>query len=410
MTKISIICNRISLRKGDKFPVQLRVTNERQRQYFTLGMAGQNFKGDDKTFDDKTGRFTNAEKDFRTKNIILSDKEAEANKILAKFEVNGLEFSFQQFALEFRKKALKNQFFSFVEKEISRLILSGRFGYAVPYTVTKDHLDKYANNTKLTFKQIDYPFLMGFEAYLMARKVKKSTVSVYMRTLRTIYNSAIKSHLVKEADYPFYSRSNPSGYSLSGLKYESPKKAISIEQIRQIKDHPIAESETMYNDRNFFMFSYYCRGINFIDMAFLTWNDISGNRLSYTRRKTKRRFNMLLIPEALQIIEYYRGKGQQKYIFPILQTGNDDKTQFNHYKNSLKRFNENLTKLANELELNVHLTSYVARHSWATILKTKGHSIAVISEGLGHETEKITATYLKNFEDSVLDDASMDVI
>ena len=163
------------------------------------------------------------------------------------------------------------------------------------------------------------------------------------------------------------------------------------------------------------MFSYYCRGINFIDMAHLQWENIQGGRLLYTRKKTKELFSISLLEPAQALLDYYRSApvpGQQEYIFPILQAATHrTPVQIDNRINKVNhQVNQSLKLIGKQLGIDEKLTTYVARHSYATVLKREGIPIALISELMGHDSEQTTKIYLQGFGDDLLDTASRSVI
>ncbi len=410
MATVTILRNTQKKLQNGNNPIQVRITHERIRKYITIGMNGKGLNGNDKTFDDIAGRFNNLESNYKAKNSILANKLNDAERILQRFELDKIPFSFELFEREFIIKSKKNSLIHFFDIEIERLRTAKRYGYIIPHQITKNHLEAFHGTTELRFNQVTKTFLKDFEAYLMGRDVKKSTISVYMRTLRTAFNSAIDAGLCEEKDYPFVSRNNPRGYSLKDLKHESPKRAISNDQVKQIKDYALLPGERQYEYRNFWLFMYYTRGMNFADLADLEWTDIIENRLIYNRNKNNRSYNILLIPEALEILEFYKGKGKGNFVFPIHNSLENTEERYFHTKDILKLMNKAMNRITKKLEISANLTSYTARHTWATGLKNKGYSAAVISEGLGHSSEKTTITYLRKFENSVLDEAGKDVL
>ena len=411
MATVSIYRNTQKKLKNEKNPIQLRVTHSGVRKYITIGMDGTGFNGNTDTFDDTFGLFKNTEEKYKLKNAIISGKLKEAEAVLDDFAKNDIDFSFELFERKFSKKNKRNSIIHFFDEEINRLRTAKRYGYIIPHEITRDHLKSYHGSSNLKFEQVNYSFLKGFESYLMARDLKKSSISVYMRTLRTVYNNAIHSGLCFEKDYPFStSRSDRSKYSLKSLKHESPKRALTIDQVKDIKNYPVLPKSRLYDYRNYWMFMYYCHGMNFADIADMEWSHIIEGRLIYNRNKNNREYNILLIPEALEIVEFYKGKGVGNYVFPIHISVENTQERYFKTKDKLKLMNKAMNRLTKKLEIDANLTSYVARHSWATVLKNKGYSTSVISEGLGHNSEKTTMTYLKKFENSVLDEAGNDVL
>ena len=226
-----------------------------------------------------------------------------------------------------------------------------------------------------------------------------------MRTLRALLNKAIKEGVSSDKYYPFKK------FSLAKYaKIKTEKRAISKEDIMKIKGVDVSAKSYLIDARNIFMFSYYCRGINFIDIALLKWKDIKGERLVYTRKKTKELFNIELLPPAKEILKHYESlsdKDSESYIFPILNENHHTPNMlFNRKEKMIRKINKDLKEIASIVGINSELTTYVARHSYATILKKSGVATALISEAMGHDSEKTTKIYLESFENKILDEAS----
>ena len=157
--------------------------------------------------------------------------------------------------------------------------------------------------------------------------------------------------------------------------------------------------------RDIFLFSFYMRGMSFKDIAFLRVANIVGDRIYYSRQKTGQKLNIKLTDRAMEIIRKYNNLTDRKaFIFPIILF--PGKNEFSQYKNSYRKINRRLKTVGSILGSRVPLTTYVARHSWASIAKRSGIPISVISEGLGHDSEKTTQIYLDSFENNVLDAAN----
>ncbi len=226
-----------------------------------------------------------------------------------------------------------------------------------------------------------------------------------MRTLRALINEAIRRGYMDEKEYPFSTQFNKNGYSLAHLKSVASPRALSDQDMKKIKDFKILKYPHLANSYHYFLFSYYARGINFADMAKLTWGDIYNGRLVYNRSKTSKALN-LKVSDALQrILDVYEGNNPE-YIFPILNEFHQSETQKKlRIKKCLKAYNKDLKEIAEILQIKITLTSYVARHTYATTLKRKGFSTEVISEALGHSELATTKAYLEKFSSDSLDAA-----
>ena len=229
-----------------------------------------------------------------------------------------------------------------------------------------------------------------------------------MRAFKTLVNNAKKENLVKENYNPF---KEFSFQKYRGIK--TKKRAITKAQIQLIMDYvPLLNS--VLNSKNYFLISYFCRGINFTDIAFLKWSNIYENRLEYTRRKTGESFSVLILEPAAKIIEHYKSTnyfGMGSYIFPILNDFHKTPQQIDYrIEKIIKQTNKDLKTIAEAVGIKEKLTTYVARHSFATNMKRSGVSISLISESLGHDSEKTTRIYLDSFENVILDEASKSLL
>ena len=237
----------------------------------------------------------------------------------------------------------------------------------------------------------------------------ETSLSVYFRTLRAIFNRAVKDQIVGMNHYPFRD------FKISKFDTRTRKRAIDKADIQKIKAINISGKPVVQLSKDVFLFSYYCQGMNLTDLAHLRWSQIVQDRLFYVRAKTGKEFNLKLLEPARQILEYYRpftGSKPDNYVFPILNAERhitpiqiDNRI---HKMNSL--INTHLKSMGRTVGIETPLTTYVARHSYATVLKTSGIPIAVISEALGHESEAITHTYLKSFENSVIEEANENLL
>jgi integrase len=248
------------------------------------------------------------------------------------------------------------------------------------------------------FQRINYQFLKQLETNHIASGNTVNSLSVYLRTLRAIYNRAIKENVAKKDWYPF------SNYSIKNTK--TKKRAISKEDIQKIENYNPEKESQRFHARNYFLFSFYMIGLNFSDIAFIKPTNIINGRLEYIRKKTNKNYSLALFDKPQKILDYYKkGKEKDEYIFPIIKR-EDPEWIRKDIKNGLKTLNKYLRKIGEVLEIEGEMSSYVARHSWATIGKFLNVPIQVISEGLGHDSIQTTQIYLDSFDKGVIDDAS----
>jgi len=324
-------------------------------------------------------------------------------------------FSFSLFENYYfgKQKDLKNKhnIFDAYDKKINRLEEAGRTGSANTCTTSKNSLKSFSKN--LNFVDITTEFLNNYEEYLLNTKNSSiTTVGFYMRELRAIINEAISDpvHPIK-LDYPFSRTQYDKKYKIP--KGENVKKALSLEEIDKIKTHKAAtQSEQKAID--FWLFSYFCNGINIADIANLKFKNIESDYIIFNRKKTARtKKDAKLIRAYLNdrmklIIKHWGTKNNHPddYIFPILQPNLTPEREHQLIKQFTKWVNGYLHTLSTKLSLSVRVTTYHARHSYATTLKRNGVAIAHISDSLGHTNLKTTENYLDGFTDDKIKEAS----
>jgi site-specific recombinase XerD len=267
---------------------------------------------------------------------------------------------------------------------------------------------KFRNNKDLNFLDITPSLILKYEEWFYERDVKMNSVFVFLRTFKTLINNAKKEGITKTDFNPFK--------DISFTKFrriKTSKRAISKDEIILISKLDIKEGTALSDARNYFLFSYYSRGINFIDMAHLKWSNIANNRLIYERKKTKELLSIGLLDPAKLILDYYEKFKEKEsgFVFPILnEKYNTAKSIDNRIDKMLKTVNSNLKIIGSLAGIKEKLTTYVARHSYATVMKKSGVPTAIISEALGHESEKTTQIYLDSFENKVIDEASKSIL
>jgi site-specific recombinase XerD len=281
-----------------------------------------------------------------------------------------------------------------------------RFNYAAIHKGLKNHILRYNRQRDVHFLDLNLEFLKGFDEHLSAHGLRPSGILVVMRTFKTTLNLAKKEQLVPTDYNPF------AGIDFAKYTKEKPqKRALSRTVIQQIEAENCEFDPKIQFARDIFLFSYYCAGINFGDIARLTDVNLSSDgRLQYRRQKTGDQFDIKLLQPALEIIEKHRIPGSQ-HLFPIiLKQHNTPAKQHTRIQGMLRSVNADLKRLAAHLDIKDDLTTYYARHSFATNLKHAGISTAIISQALGHESERVTQVYLDSFDTSVMDAAISNIL
>ncbi len=337
--------------------------------------------------------------------VFITNLKADAEKSVLNLEGKEQGYSGNQLKKEIKGSTKKTTVFEFMDNIICDLKASNKIGNAYAYSDCKRALSKFRNEADLSFNDIDLNFLNRYEKDFLKRGVNSNSISFYMRTLRAVFNQAIADGCCKKENYPFEE------YKISKLDTTTVKRSLTRQQMDKIVSLEVIEGTRIYDAKNYFLFSYFTRGMNFIDMAKLKWSDIEGNRLNYIRSKTGKPFNMEIMLPVMNILEYYRpftASKKSNYIFPILNKEVHIKPAqiLDRVKKVNKSVNKELKEIAKKANVEFNLTTYVARHSYATIMKRIGASTSIISESLGHDSEKTTQIYLDSFENKELDEAN----
>jgi len=394
------------LKDGSK-AITIQVIHQRKKKVFHLGYSTK-----DNQWDEDNNQPNNKHPDHkliksRIKNDILFLKT-----IIADFENRHQPFTLADVEKSYRNKPSTSDFKAFCKHHINTLNQQGKNGNASVYQSCLDSVLEFKGKRDILLTDIDYKFVTKYQQYLEAKvnvfkkgtkeeytkKLTPNGVSFYLRTLRAILNRAIKEGLIEESAYPFK--------NISIKSQKTRKRAVNKDVIKMVEDLEVGKELQLYKD--LFMFSFYNRGMNFVDMAYLKVSNIVNGRIEYTRQKTGQQFSIKITDKAQAIIKRYNNlKDKDSYIFPIIYRKGKE---YLDYRNAMRLMNKKLKKISELLKLDVPLTTYVSRHSWATIAKRSGIATAVISEGLGHESEETTQVYLDSFANDVLDDANEQII
>lgn len=376
-----------------KHAVYLRILKNRKQKKISLGLYCLKTHFDNEAF-------TKHHPSYQTENEILLNLKRRALKIIRAFKINGQDFTLNEFEDEFRgiKKNQNIEVIDFFKEIIEEMTRAGRISNAKAYNDTKDSLIKFKGK-HFVFKDVTPAFLEKYEVFLRENGCKNGGIAFRMREFRAIFNKARKRKIIPKEPYPF------EDYKISKLKIEANKIALTLEEYKRIKSVDLVKKPHLLEAYNYFMFSVYTRGMNFQDMMHLKWSNIRNGRIYYTRSKTKGKINLEIIPPVQKILDYYKAQNRPtEYVFPILLHTDLSPKQIAYRKQKvLSRYNSKLKEIAKLASVDKRLSSYVARHSFATILKMKGASIEKISEMMGHTDVSITAAYLKEFADEDLD-------
>lgn len=296
---------------------------------------------------------------------------------------------------KFNRQVDEQSLFSFMQGIIGQLKQLGKVRTSETYTAALASFMKFREGQDILLCEIDSNTMMLYEAWLKNKGVCPNTTSFYMRILRAVYNRAVEKVLT-EQKYPFK-------HVYTGIG-KTVKRAIPLKTIKHIKELDLILKPHLEYARDMFLFSFYTRGMSFIDMAYLKRSDLKNGTITYRRRKTGQQLTIKWEKCMEDIIAKYGTNTATHYLLPIITNPcSDERTQ---YRNAICRINVALKEVARLAGLHIPLTMHVARHCWASVAKSKNIPLSVISEGMGHDSEETTRIYLVSLDTSVVDKAN----
>ena len=382
-------------RQDGTYAIKLRLTYNREQKYYPIGKFLS--KEDWQTL--KSGKHRN--KKLKELEIYFAAIENKAVKIIDKMN----SFSFPGFINQFNAQApSKSSVLDALKLRRQEFIAKNSINTAVTFQSTIKSIEEYIKTTKkkkLSFFDVTPEWLKSYEGWMLATGRSNTTIGMYLRNLRTVVNKAIDDGMLPKENYPF-----------SKSKYRIPsarniKKALTGKEIKQLMYYS-AKTKAEERARDLWLFSYLCNGINTKDIAKLKHKNIDSEHIYFVRSKTEHSTisNQKLIivyrlPEINTIIKKWGTKNNdpEGYVFPILSINDTPEKQNAKIKQAVKTINKYTKRIGKELGFELSLTTYVARHSFATILKRNDTSIEYISESLGHSNLQTTENYLDSFDD-----------
>lgn len=400
-TTIKIYLEINEIKKDGECPIYLRVIKDRKKKLFYLGHNSST-----EYWDFQTHRPNRKHPNSKDLAFLLNAHHNRAIQIVYDLEKTNPHFTLEDFAKQFKDKVETVSVISFTEKIKQDFLKINEIRTADSYKQLAAKLTKFCEknsiSTNFTFSDLNLSFLNKLELSMREDKLADTSMSVYFRTLRAVYNKGIVEGYVKKELYPF------NEYKVSKFSTQTRKRAISRQDIQKIIDLTLEEGTNLYDARNIFLFSYYTMGTNYIDLAYLEWKDVNNDKLVYERSKTGDLFNLKLVEPAKKVLEYYKTYRANNYIFPILDkakhSDNPQKAAI-RLQTANKIINKKLKEIGKMAGIETEITTYVARHSSATNLKRANVAVSVISQAMGHESEKVTQIYLDSIENDAVDNA-----
>jgi len=390
----AIILDKRFKNKNGKYSVKLRITNNRVQKHYATGyhLSEEEWLASQQD---------NPRRENKEHKLVFSQIEAKALGIIKNLDA----FSFELFEKKFfqnpesRKDllVLMQQYIDKLKSE-NRLTTAESFRSALRSFVA---FSKTLKSGKVIINQVTPQWLQKYETFMIDKGSSINTVGIYLRNLRAVFNLAIEEGIIDSSFYPFGKRKYqiPAGQNL--------KKALTLADIQKIIKYK-PESKAEEKARDLWIFSYLCNGANIKDIALLQYKNINGSSLTFIRAKTARStrgqmkpIKVMLLPEITAIIEKWgtNSSNPDDYVFGIISQPDKPAERLAKIRQATKTINKYIGRIGAELQFDVKLTTYYARHSFATVLKRSGAPIEFISESLGHKDLKTTENYLDSFED-----------
>jgi len=378
-------------KNNGKHSLKIKITYNRVRKYYTTDIE---LKKDEFEKIMNNQRLTPQQKKTKKK---LNGYLLKAEEIIEKIHV----FTFSKFEEYYlTNRILLNTITDAYNKRIEDLKLDNKISTALNYESAKNSLEtfskKVCKKNALQFAEVTPKLLKQYQNYMIENEKSTTTISMYLRTLRTLFN--IEN--IDKSIYPFGKN-----------KYEIPsakniKKALTAKEIAKIFHYEAAQNSTEDKYKDYWLFLYLCNGMNVKDLCLLKWKDIDNNTLTYVRAKTRstskgeQRITVSLKPQTMEIIKKWAQPAinEDVYLFPHLSKGFTAEQQRRVIQQLTKNINKYIKRIAKKVGINKNVTTYYARHSFATILKRSGANTSMISDLLGHSSVSVTENYLDSFE------------
>jgi integrase len=392
-TTVAVILYKPKILSNGEHPLMLRVTKSGVRKYLSIGISCRVEDWDIKKQLPKKSHPHKGRIDSIISNVIRR-----CNDKIMEFKDEDKDFTPDVLLAALKNPDKRTTVFEYFDLKIKNFVISQQIGNSRVYIDTYNQIKTFRKNKDFTFSQLDYTFLLNLETWFKSKGLADTTMSLRFRTLRALFKSAILEGYTKQGLYPF------ENFKISArFSSDTKKRAISKEDLKKLEALKLDPKSADFEAQKYFLFSYYCQGINFIDMAYLKWNQLIDDRMYYNRAKTGKSMYLKVPEPAITILEYWKPathKANNSYIFPILDESKHVTAlqKYNRIEKVRRRYNKSLKHIAELAKVKDHITTYVARHTFATVLKKSGVSEGIISETMGHKTEAITRTYLKDFD------------
>lgn len=401
-----IILDKRYQKKNLTYPLRMRIFQDRKYKTHSLNIDLR-----ETDWDEQLQQVNNSNPNQRLYNVKIATLKAKVQKSIFINEDEETLLTPEQIINEVSRKKHnsliqeKPDLLEYGRKHIAKLETAGQIGNSIVYDCAINKLKSYAKTDKLTFEKVNYSFIEQFNLSLLAEGMKVNSISNYLRTIRALFNKAIKEKVIDTNLYPFSSFKIKTEFTIN--------RTLSIDEIKNIVSLDLPVGSSIWHHKNLFLLSYCLIGINFSDLLTLKKENFVDGRIIFRRRKTHKVYSIYLHPKAKEIFRYYFQPDidNDGYVLPFVI----DKKNLIALKRDvlqvIKNTNDNLGKMAKLCKIDKPITTYYARYSWANIARILGYSKDLIAEALGHEYgNKVTGIYLDHYDNDTLDNMNAKVI
>ena len=393
ITSVKLMLNKSRILNNGSYPLVFQVIHNRRKKLLYTG-----YRMKEEVFDESEGKIMNGVgSTFTATEVVKMNRELRKMRNQIDIRIRQLERTREEFTVEdiLTQNAFgtgKSQFYllRYINAQIERKQELKKVGMAAAYKSTRSSLAKFIGCPDVRMSEVDLAFVRRYEDFLYSNGASGNTVSYYLRNLRSLYNQAVTDGYHPRGEYPFAkAQTRPA---------KTVKRALSRTDMQNLADLNLENEPELEFTRDLYLFSFYAQGMAFVDIVLLKKTDICNGVLTYSRHKSKQLIRIVVTPQMQGVIDKYNTENE--YLFPIIS--GEYASGYQKYRLALGRINRHLKKIAVAADIKVALTTYTARHTWATLARDYGAPISVISAGLGHTSEEMTRVYLKDFDVSML--------
>ena len=393
-TSVRLMLNKGRRLNNGTYPLVFQVIHSRRKKLLYTG-----FRLKEEAFNEAEEKIVDGtDATLTATDITKMNRELRKMKNMIHTRIRQLERTTEPFTVEdvlaqFTRANVRQQFYilRYIDTQIERKKKLKKEGTAAAYKSTRSSLAKFLDGSDIRMPEIDLRFIRRYEDFLYNNGVAENTVSYYLRNLRTLYNQAVVDGYHPHGEYPFVkAQTRPA---------KTVKRALSREDLQALANLKLEDAPELKFARDLYLFSLYAQGMAFVDIVLLKKSDIYNGVLTYSRHKSKQFIRIAVTPQMQELMDKYETEG--KYVFPIIR--DNSSSEYTQYRLALGRINRHLKRIAAMIDVKIPLTTYTARHTWATLARDCGAPVSVISAGLGHTSEEMTRIYLKEFDVSQLD-------